>query len=108
MCAESPDIFCSECWHRKNKSDSNQITHCAFATIKAKNKEAWFLDSCASAHMTGINEILLDTERYEQTIITACNAKLQTRQKNTVKLPNYLSHNNTTIDVQGVIYVCQN
>ncbi|XP_011859670.1 PREDICTED: uncharacterized protein LOC105557114 [Vollenhovia emeryi] len=91
----------------KKKDDSEGHTsYSAFATLQGTiDKLEWFLDSCASAHMTGNKKWLRDAQDTNIAVMTSSGEKLTTAAKGTVTLNLSVNGAEAAIPVQEVLHV---
>ncbi|KAG5884289.1 hypothetical protein JTB14_001356 [Gonioctena quinquepunctata] len=60
----------------------------AFSTLEAGNEEDWYLDSCASSHLTANETWLEDTSECRNIqIVVANNTKMSAKITGNVKIP---------------------
>lgn len=87
-----PGHFAAKCRYRsRNKQPERE--QIAFIAIKSETKDMeWYLDSCASSHMTHNEEWLKGAREVNSSVITAGCGKLEAHSKGEVQ-PNIRIHN---------------
>lgn len=105
------------CYH--NKTKSAETSDKTKAPAKNKNDKAlivkqctdsiatdWYVDSCASSHMTNRREVLSDVKiKKDRNITTACNSDLQTEAVGNINLTVSVDGISSQVEARDVLYV---
>ncbi|KMQ83527.1 retrovirus-related pol polyprotein from transposon tnt 1-94 [Lasius niger] len=100
--------FAAKCRYKPNKKNNagGHTSYSAFATLQGTtNKLEWYLDSCASAHMTGNKDWIRNAQVMSTTVTTASNEKLIAAAKGTVILNMKVNGEEDSIPVEEVLHV---
>lgn len=103
-----PGHFAAKCRYknRKKETDKENTNQNAFMVSKAGSSEAtWYLDSCASSHMTSNRNWLQNVQETSSSVITASNGKLTVVSKGTVKLNVQIGNKQNTVNAEDVLFV---
>lgn len=92
--------------HREKEVDKQRNQHSALVITETKpNKNVWYLDSCASSHMTQNAEWLQDVQKTCVPVVTANNEQLSARSRGTVEVNVKLGDKEKLVYIEEVLHV---
>ncbi|KMQ87655.1 retrovirus-related pol polyprotein from transposon tnt 1-94 [Lasius niger] len=90
---------------RNEERSTQQKTFLTLATGEQMKETGWYLDSCASTHMTRRKDWLKDVRTYNASVLAANNQKLKALKKGTVTISVTNGRDTENVAVEEILYV---